>query len=69
MDKIPPEPSLLQVEQCQLSQPLSIGEMLLSLNHLIGLSLDSSLASHLIFASPEMDTILQWCSGYGLVSA
>uniref|UniRef100_A0A8C4P7D6 Vacuolar protein sorting-associated protein 13B-like n=1 Tax=Dromaius novaehollandiae TaxID=8790 RepID=A0A8C4P7D6_DRONO len=36
-----PEPSLLQAEQSQLSQPLLIGEMRQSLNHLCGPLLDS----------------------------
>jgi len=39
--KIPPEPSLPQAEQSQLSQPLLTEEMLQSLNHLHGPSLDS----------------------------
>jgi len=32
IDKIPPEPSVLQPEEPQLSQPFLIGDMLQSLN-------------------------------------
>ncbi|KAK4830703.1 hypothetical protein QYF61_012872 [Mycteria americana] len=41
IDKMSPQPSLLQAQQSQLSQPFLIGEMLQSLHHLHGPLLDS----------------------------
>jgi len=61
IDKIPPEPSLLQAEESQLSHLLLIGDILQSLNHLYGPSLDSLQYVHvsLVLGSPELDTVLQ----------
>ena len=41
IDKVPPKPSLLQVEQWQLFQPFLIGGMLQSFDYTCGLSLNS----------------------------
>jgi len=41
IDKVSPEPSLLQAEQSQFSQPFPTEEMLQTLNLLCGPSLDS----------------------------
>ena len=56
-----PEPSLLQAEQSQLSQPLLIGQMLQPLNHLCGPSLDSLQHDHVTFVleSPDLDVVFQ----------
>ena len=56
-----PEPSLLQAEQPQLFQPFLTGEMLQSLHHLSGPSLDSLQYVHisLVLGSPALDTVLQ----------
>ena len=69
--KIPLEPSLLQGEKSQLSQPFLIREVLQSFNHLSGPSLSSLHYVHtcLVVGSPELDTVLQvWpyqCSAEG----
>jgi len=57
IDKIPTEPSLLQAEQFQLSQPFLIGEMLQTLIHLCDPSLDSHqyINASLVLGSPELD--------------
>jgi len=62
-EKIPLEPSLLQAEQPQLSQPPLVWLKLQILNHLQSPPLDSIQYSHLSFVleSPELDTTLQVC--------
>ena len=61
MQKIPCEPSLLQEEHSQLSQPLLRGEMLRFLHCLHGPSLDLLRYVHvsLVLGSPELETGLQ----------
>ncbi|KAK4830014.1 hypothetical protein QYF61_008277 [Mycteria americana] len=56
IDEIPPEPSLLQAKQSQLSSPILIREIILC-----GPLLDSLQYAHitLILRSPELDTGLQ----------
>lgn len=58
---IPQELSILQVEQSQYAQPFLTGEMLLSLNYLCVLSLNSLYCVHVCFAlgSPEPDAVHQ----------
>lgn len=53
--------SLLQMEWSQLSQPYITKEMLKSLHHLCGLSLDflQHVQVSLVLESPELDTTLQ----------
>lgn len=60
MDKILPEYSFLQAEQCQFSQTLFVCQMLPSLHHLYGL-LSLSLL-HWV-RSPELDPELQMFTG------
>ncbi|KAK4813670.1 hypothetical protein QYF61_017637, partial [Mycteria americana] len=59
--KVSPEPSLLQAEQPQLSQPVFIGEVLQPSHHLRGPPLDSLQQVHvlLMLGAPELDTVLQ----------
>ena len=61
MDKIPPEPSLLQGKQSQLSQPFLTGGMLQSLHHLHAALLDSPqyIYVSLLLGIPELPTVLQ----------
>ena len=61
IDNITPEPSVLQTGQSQLSQPFLNGEMLQSLHHLHGPSLDSLqyVRVSLVPGSPELDPALQ----------
>ncbi|XP_068808482.1 uncharacterized protein [Struthio camelus] len=74
IDQIPPQSSLLQAKQAQLSQPFLIGEMLQPPNHLSSPSLDSLQELHvsLLLGNPEVDTVLQVeksldvALGYGL---
>ena len=59
--KISSEPSFLQDELFQLSQPFFIGEMLKSVNHLPGPLLDSPqyVYASLVLGTPELDPALQ----------
>ncbi|KAK4831476.1 hypothetical protein QYF61_017724 [Mycteria americana] len=59
--KVSLEPSLLQAEQPQLSQPIFIGEVLQPSDHLCGLPLDSLQQVHVLFmlGAPELDAVLQ----------
>ncbi|KAK4812888.1 LOW QUALITY PROTEIN: hypothetical protein QYF61_024244 [Mycteria americana] len=59
--KVSLEPSLLQAEQPQLSQPVFIGEVLQPSDHLHGPPLDSLQQVHvlLMLGSPELDAVLQ----------
>lgn len=61
IDKILPEPSLLQAKQHQFSQPFLIAEALQSLCHLHGHILDSFWYDHvfLVLGSPELNAVLQ----------
>ncbi|KAK4810954.1 hypothetical protein QYF61_013362, partial [Mycteria americana] len=61
IDEIPPEPSLLLAKQSQLSQRFLIREVLQSLHHLRGPSLDSLqyVQASPVLGSPELDTGLQ----------
>ena len=61
IDEIPPEPSLLQAKQPQLSHPFLIGGTFQPLNHLSGPSLDLLQYVHISFVlrSPELHTALQ----------
>lgn len=62
------EPSFLQAEQLQLSQPVFIGEVLYSLDNLHGLSGPSVTGSYLSCAvAPKVDTALQGKSHEGRV--
>jgi len=66
--RFPPEPSLLQAEQSQLSQPFLIGEMHRTLHHLHGPLLNSIQYVHvrLVLRSPELDaTVRVWPHQYG----
>ncbi|KAK4818202.1 hypothetical protein QYF61_008586 [Mycteria americana] len=58
--KVSPQPSLLQAEQLQLSQPVLIGEVLQPLDHFHGLSLDPLQQHHvlLVLRAPELDALL-----------
>jgi len=59
--EVSPEPSLLQAEQSQLTQPVFTGEMLQHLEHLCVSPLDSFSYFHVFFVlgAPELNTILQ----------
>jgi len=59
--EIPPEPSLLQVKQSQISQSFLIGMMFSFLHHLCDILLDSFQQIHvsLVLGSPELDRALQ----------
>ncbi|KAK4818782.1 hypothetical protein QYF61_019128, partial [Mycteria americana] len=59
--KVSSEPSLLQAEQPQLSQPVFIGEVLQPSDHFCGPSLDSLQQVHvlLMLGAPEQDAVLQ----------
>lgn len=63
MDKVLCEPSLLQAEQSQLSQPLLVWQMLQSIDFLCGLSLVSLqyIPVSLVLGSPDLDAVLQAC--------
>ncbi|KAK4831900.1 hypothetical protein QYF61_020047 [Mycteria americana] len=58
--KVSPEPSLLQAEQPQLSQPVFIGKVLQLSDHLRGPPLDLLQQVHvlLMLGAPELDTVL-----------
>ena len=60
-NKVSPEPSLLQTEQAQLSQPVFIGEALQPSDHLCGPALDLLQQLHilLVLGAPGLDTVLQ----------
>ncbi|KAK4829890.1 hypothetical protein QYF61_007282 [Mycteria americana] len=60
--KVSPEPSLLQAEQPQLSQPVFIGELLQPSDHLHGPSLDSLQQVHVLImlGAPELDADFRW---------
>ncbi|KAK4829762.1 hypothetical protein QYF61_006486 [Mycteria americana] len=59
--KVSLQPSLLQAEQPQLSQPVFIGEVLQPSDHFHGPPLDSLQQVHvlLMLGAPELDTVLQ----------
>ncbi|KAK4810863.1 hypothetical protein QYF61_008835 [Mycteria americana] len=59
--KVSPQPSLLQAEQPQLSQPVLVGEVLQPSDHLHGPPLDSLQQLHvlLVLRAPELDAVLQ----------
>ncbi|KAK4831893.1 LOW QUALITY PROTEIN: hypothetical protein QYF61_020040 [Mycteria americana] len=59
--KVSPQPSLLQAEQPQLSQPVLIGEVLHPSDHFHGPPLDSLQQLHvlLVLRTPELDAGLQ----------
>ncbi|KAK4819077.1 hypothetical protein QYF61_025310 [Mycteria americana] len=59
--KVSPQPSLLQAEPPQLSQPVFIGEVLQPTDHLHGPPLDSLQQLHvlLMLGTPELDAVLQ----------
>ncbi|KAK4805791.1 hypothetical protein QYF61_000397, partial [Mycteria americana] len=59
--KVSPEPSLLQAEQPQVSQPVFIREVLQPSDHLRGPPLDSLQQVHvlLILGDPELNAVLQ----------
>jgi len=56
-----PEPSLLQAEQPQLSQPFLILEVFHPSNHLCGPPLDPLKQAHIfpVLITPELDVVLQ----------
>ncbi|KAK4826030.1 hypothetical protein QYF61_003851 [Mycteria americana] len=60
-NKVSPEPSLLQAEQPQLSQPFFIGEMFHPLDHLCGPPLDpiQQVCVFPVLRAPELDAVLQ----------
>ncbi|KAK4810558.1 hypothetical protein QYF61_004521 [Mycteria americana] len=64
--KVSPEPSLLQAEQPQISQPVFIGEVLQPSDHLRGPPLDSLQQVHVLLMSgvPEVNTVLQDMVGF-----
>ncbi|KAK4808149.1 hypothetical protein QYF61_000129 [Mycteria americana] len=64
--KVSPEPSLLQAEQPQLSQPVFIGEVFQPSDHLGGPPLDLLQQVHvlLMLGAPELDTVLQDTVGF-----
>ncbi|KAK4821962.1 hypothetical protein QYF61_004966 [Mycteria americana] len=59
--KVSPQPSLLQAEQSQLSQPVFTGEVLQPLDHFHGSPLDLPQQVHvlLMLGAPELDAALQ----------
>ncbi|KAK4810670.1 hypothetical protein QYF61_007470 [Mycteria americana] len=58
--KVSPEPSLLQAEQPQLSQPVFVGEVLQPSDHFCGPPLDPLQQLHvLVLRAPELDAVLQ----------
>ena len=59
--KVSPEPSLLQAEQPQLSQPVFLGEVFQPPDHLCGPPLDPLKQVHglLMLGAPELNTVLQ----------
>ncbi|KAK4812466.1 LOW QUALITY PROTEIN: hypothetical protein QYF61_026459 [Mycteria americana] len=59
--KVSPQPSLLQAEQPQLSQPVLVGEVLQPSHHFRGPPLDPLQQLHvlLVLRDPELDTVLQ----------
>ena len=59
--KVAWEPSLLQAEESQLSQPVLAGEVLQPSAHLCGPPLDLFQQLHvlLVFRAPELDAVLQ----------
>ncbi|XP_068253163.1 ubiquitin-conjugating enzyme E2 W isoform X1 [Nyctibius grandis] len=59
--EVSPEPSLLQAEEPQLSQPVFIGEVLQPFDHHRGPPLDSFQQLHvlLMLGAPEMNAVLQ----------
>ncbi|KAK4828770.1 hypothetical protein QYF61_000795 [Mycteria americana] len=59
--KVSPEPSLLQAEQPQLSQPFFTGEVIQPSDHLCGPPLDSLQQVHvlLMLGAPEVNVVLQ----------
>ncbi|KAK4827433.1 hypothetical protein QYF61_017990, partial [Mycteria americana] len=71
IDKIPPEPSLLQAEQLQLSQPFLIAEILQFLHHLSGTLLDTlqDVPVSLVLGSPELDPELQMWPQKGRITS
>ncbi|KAK4806889.1 hypothetical protein QYF61_012610 [Mycteria americana] len=65
-NKVSPEPSLLQAEQPQLSQPFFIGEVFQPSDHFCGLPLDPLQQVHvfLVLRAPELDAVLQDTIGF-----
>ncbi|KAK4825745.1 LOW QUALITY PROTEIN: hypothetical protein QYF61_002184 [Mycteria americana] len=59
--KVSPQPSLLQAEQPQLSQPVLVGEVLQPSGHFCGPPLDPLQQLHvlLVLRTPELDAVLQ----------
>jgi len=59
--KVSPQPSLLQTEQPQLSQPVLVGEVFQPSDHFCGLSLDPFQQVHVfpVLKAPELDAGLQ----------
>ncbi|KAK4816767.1 hypothetical protein QYF61_022765 [Mycteria americana] len=64
--KVSPEPSLLQAEQPQLSQPFLIGEVLQPSHHFCGPPLDLLQQLHVfpVLRAPELDAVLQDTVGF-----
>ncbi|KAK4826170.1 hypothetical protein QYF61_006032 [Mycteria americana] len=62
--KVSPEPSLLQAEQPQLSQPVFTGEVLQPSDHLCGPLLDSLQQLHVLLTlgTPELNAVVQMVS-------
>ncbi|KAK4825361.1 hypothetical protein QYF61_026880 [Mycteria americana] len=60
-NKVSPQPSLLQAEQPQLSQPVLVGEVLQPSDHFHGPPLDPLQQLHvlLVLRAPELDAVLQ----------
>ncbi|KAK4811312.1 LOW QUALITY PROTEIN: hypothetical protein QYF61_024448 [Mycteria americana] len=59
--KVSPEPSLLQAEQLQLSQPVLVGEVFQPSDHFRGPPLDPLQQLHVfrVLRAPELDAVLQ----------
>ncbi|KAK4817730.1 hypothetical protein QYF61_026530 [Mycteria americana] len=63
--KVSPQPSLLQAEQSQFSQPVLVGEVLQPSDHFCGPPLDPLQQLHvlLVLRAPELDALLQDVAG------
>ncbi|KAK4816745.1 hypothetical protein QYF61_022297, partial [Mycteria americana] len=66
-NKVSPEPSLLQAEQPQFSQPVLIGEVFQPSDHFCGPLLDPLQQAHVfpVLRAPELDAVLQLSEAQG----
>ena len=67
--KVPPEPSVIQAEELQLSQPVPIDEVLWASGHICALPLEllEQLDVLIVLGAPELNAVLSLVSSANLL--